>query len=419
MGVRRITGRQLTPLWKTMAESGTAVGILDIPFMPLVGLSKGFEISEWGPHDLIEGRVKAAPERVADLVKKEVAHPLSHDRLDAAGPDDYENLQRLISASLDGIRLRGSLTQSLLKETRPDLSLIAFTEIHHASHFLWHTVQPEHAVYAQDVFGNLLPIKPALKDIYREVDRQIGALIETCGEGATIMVFSLHGMQPCHGVPGFLSSLLCEKGFARLSDWSSQSWTERAIGLMAAAKRRSPNALKKLYYQTMPPTTTQRLARPTMMPGFDWNQTRAFSLPSDQHGWIRINLRGREAGGIVTVEQYEGLCHDLEQLMQSLATEDGKLLARKVIRTAPTVEDALGLRIPDLVVHWADEVFQAPLRIRDSSVVSQSAGRKFNGQHALEGFCILRGAADLHQDDSIRAEDIHRVMCKGLQNCRD
>lgn len=419
MGIQRITGQKLTPFWKTLAENGTTVGILDVPFMSLVGLSKGFEVSEWGPHDPLEGRVDAAPARVADLISNQVAHPLSYDRLDVGGPDDYENLQRLISASLDGIRLRGSLAESLLKETRPHLSLIAFTEIHHAAHFLWPTVQPEDEVYAKDEFDNLRTIKPALKDIYREVDRQMGALIETFGEGATIMVFSLHGMQPCHGMPAFLSPVLCEKGFARLADWNSQSWTERAIGLMAAAKRRSPTALKKLYYKTMPPTVTQRLARPTMMPAFDWNQTRAFSLPSDQHGWIRINLRGREAKGIVPLDEYEALCRDLEQLMRSLTAEDGKLLVRRVIRTAEHGEDAIGLRLPDLVIHWEHEVFRAPLRIRGSSVVAQPVGRKFNGQHALEGFCILRGAEDLHQGDSIRAEDIHRVMCKGLQDCRD
>ena len=172
-------------------------------------------------------------------------------------------------------------------------------------------MEPEHEVYAENGFGSLRPIKPALKEIYREVDRQMGKLIESFGAGATILVFSLHGMQPCHGVPAFLSPLLCEKGFARLADWNSQSWTERAIALMAAAKRRSPTALKKLYYKTMPPTATQRLARPTMMPAYDWKQTRAFSLPSDQHGWIRINLRGREAGGSVPVEQYEALCTNL------------------------------------------------------------------------------------------------------------
>ncbi|MCM3870975.1 MAG: alkaline phosphatase family protein [Pyrinomonadaceae bacterium] len=419
MGIQRITARQLTPFWKAQAENGNTVGVLDVPFMPLIGLSEGFEVSEWGPHDLIDGRVNAAPAKVASLISNQAPHPLSHDRLDAGGPDDYQNLERLVSASLEGIRLRGSLAQALLKETRPDLSLIAFTEIHHAAHFLWHTVEPEHEVFSRNGFDNHRAIKPDLREIYCEVDRQIGDLIETLGAGTTIMVFSLHGMQPCHGVPTFLLPLLCEKGFARLADWNSKSWTERGIALMAAAKRRSPAALKKLYYKTMPPTATHRLAQPTMMPSYDWSQTSAFSLPSDQHGWIRINLRGREASGIVPLGEYEVLCHELEQLIRSLTSEDGKPLARRVIPTTDRVKEAIGLRIPDLVVHWEDEVFRAPLRIRGSAVVSQPLGRKFNGQHALEGFCIARGAADLYQGDSIRAEDLHRIMCRSLEDTRD
>jgi predicted AlkP superfamily phosphohydrolase/phosphomutase len=415
MGIRRVTGRQLTPFWKALAANGTTIGVFDIPFMPVVGLSKGFEVSEWGPHELLEGRVQAAPDRVANLMSSHPGHPLSSDRLDAGGPDDYENLQRLISASLEGIRHRGSLVRSLLTATRPHLSLIAFTEIHHAAHFLWHTVEPDHEVYKTQVFDSLRPIKPTLKDIYREVDRQIGALIETFGQGLTILAFSLHGMQPCHGVPAFLAPLLCEKGFSQLADWQSQSWSERAIALMGAAKRRSPTALRKLYYKLLPATTTQRLARPTMLPAYDWNRTRAFSLPSDQYGWIRINLRGREAAGIVSTDQYAGLCRELEQLIRSLATEDGKPLAREIIRTANSGADSLGLNLPDIVVHWEHEVFRAPLRIRGSSVVSQPVGRKYNGQHALDGFCILRGAADLHQDESIRAEDIHRVISRSLE----
>lgn len=416
MGIRRVTARQLSPFWKKMSANGSTFGVLDVPFMPLVGLSRGFEVSEWGPHDLLEGRAEAAPKPVEKLLSDHEAHPLSYDRLDAGGPDDYENLERLVSASLEGIRLRGSLAQTLLAETRPNISLIAFTEIHHAAHFLWHTVEPEHPVYSKKLFGDLSPMEPALKEIYREVDRQIGTLIETFGEQATVVVFSLHGMQPCHGVPAFLSPLLCEKGYARLADWNSQSWTERMIALIAGAKRRSPTALRKLYYRTVPATTTQRLARPTMMPAYDWSQTRAFSLPSDQHGWIRINLKGREVAGIVSAVEYEKLCTELEQLIRSLTSDDGKPLAREVIRTAERVEDALELRLPDLVVHWEDEVFRAPLHIKGSSVVSEPVGRKFNGQHALDGFCILRGNGDLHPGDSIQAKDIHRVICHGLDS---
>jgi predicted AlkP superfamily phosphohydrolase/phosphomutase len=187
---------------------------------------------------------------------------------------------------------------------------------------------------------------------------------------------------------------------------------------MAAAKRHSPTSMKKLYYKAMPTATTQRLARPTMMPAYDWTQTRAFALPTDQHGWIRINLKGREAQGIVSPEEYGELCKDLENLTRSLKRDDGKPLARTVIRTAGQVTDALKSRIPDLVVHWEDEVFASPLRIQDSEVVSHPTGQKYIGQHSLNGFCILRGPEELHDGDSLHAKDIHRLISKALADSR-
>ncbi|HWS55643.1 MAG TPA: alkaline phosphatase family protein, partial [Pyrinomonadaceae bacterium] len=50
MGLTRYRGRGLRPFWKELARGGVTVGVLDVPFAPLVGLSEGFEVSEWGAH---------------------------------------------------------------------------------------------------------------------------------------------------------------------------------------------------------------------------------------------------------------------------------------------------------------------------------------------------------------------------------
>src|SRR6185295_3680928 len=155
-----------------------------------------------------------------------------------------------------------------------------------------------------------------------------------CGPDTTVLVFSLHGMRPARGVPTFLEPLLCELGFARLAGWRQQSWRERSMTLLAGVKRRSPSALKSVYYRNLPAATTQRLARPTMMPAYDWEQTRAFSLPTDQHGWIRVNLAGREVQGSVSLAEYDKLRDELETSLRSLTTEAGKPLVREVVRTS-------------------------------------------------------------------------------------
>jgi len=253
-----------------------------------------------------------------------------------------------------------------------------------------------------------------LKEVYRAVDQQIAGLIDSVGGGASILVFALHGMRAASGFPAFLAPLLCERGFSRLANWSSQSWKTRALSLLATTKRHTPVALKNLYYELTPSAATYKLARPTMLSVYDWENTRAFSLPTDQYGWIRVNLVGREARGCVPQDQYEETCKQLEKMLLALTTESGQPLVEEVIRTSVNAASACGNPLPDLVVHWRDAAFMWPLKIRDSQVQVEFVGKKSTGQHTTEGFCIYRGDLDLGIDGVVAAKDLGRLMTAGL-----
>lgn len=415
MGLARYRSRGLRPFWKEL--EGVGVGVLDVPFAPLVGLDAGFEVSEWGAHDVLEGHTEFGPAEIAEVLTKEVApHPLSLDRLDAAGPEDCEALGRVAAGCAEGARLRGRLGARLMEETRPGLAVVVFTEIHHAAHHLWHTLAPGHGFYegngAREGAGRF---PTALAELCREVDAGLARLLEAAGPGAAVLVFSLHGMGPTRGIPNFLGPVLCERGFARLAGWRSLSWKGRAVSLLAGVKRRAPAGLKRLYYRTLPPSATQRLAQPTMMPAYDWPRTRAFSLPTDQHGWVRVNLKGREAAGVVPPAEYGRTLTEVEEMLRGLASEDGRPLVRDVLRTAEDSGRAVASRLPDLVVHWDEAAFDAPLRIRGTRLEAVPVGLKFTGQHAPEGFCVARGLKGLDGRDAVRAEDLHRLILETLR----
>lgn len=413
MSLNRNHGNNLEPFWKQIAGTGTSVGILDVPFMPMIGLAKGFEISEWGPHDILEARTQVTPENVAPIIERNSPHPLQK-RIQLDGPDDYRNLQLLGDACLQGIKLRGETARTLLAATSVGFALIAFTEIHHSAHYLWHTVEPSHRVYSRNGVGGLAETTPTQKEIFHELDQQIGALVEATGSDTRVIVFSLHGMRPAHGTPAFLPDLLCEIGLAKLADWKSQPWRGRALSLFGHLKRALPAPLRTIYYQLTPPNLTFKLARPTMLPAYDWSRTKAFALPTDQHGWIRINLEGRESAGIVPRDQYEILCDELEQIFRQLSSVDGEPLVRDVIHPSKTVDAAMSQRLPDLVIHWADGVFAPDLRIAGSNLSPQFISLKYMGQHGLEGFCIV-SKPDAWPEDHVRAQDMH-LLIKQLLN---
>ena len=415
MSLSRYNGRHLTPFWKSLAQQDIPIGVFDVPFALPVGMSRGFEVCEWWVHDSTDAGLQAGPAEILSVVKQAPAHPLSANRFVNTTPDSQSNLKELTAASVAGVRVRGALARTLIRKTRPRMSLLVFPEIHHASHQMWHTIEPDHQIYSGQELSNGSRPEPLLKDIYRAVDEQIAGLIDAAGSEASIMVFALHGFRPALGFPAFLGPLLCERGFSRLANWSSQSWTKRALSLLAITKRHTPVALKNLYYEMTPSAATHKLARPTMLPAYDWANTRAFSLPTDQYGWIRVNLIGREAQGSVPLDRYEETCEQLEKLLLGLVNEDGQPLVEDTVRTAANAEGALRNPLPDLVVHWHDAAFAWPVKIRDSKVQVEPVGKKSTGQHASEGFCIYRGSHDWGTNGVVTAKDLGRLITGSLE----
>jgi len=153
-----------------------------------------------------------------------------------------------------------------------------------------------------------------------------------------------------------------------------------------------------------------------MLPAYDWQNTRAFSLPTDQYGWIRINLMGREAAGIVPTHEYEDLCSQLTAMLLTLTSETGESLVNDVLRTAPDAESARVNPLPDLVIHWRDAAFFPSLKIKGSEVMPDRVSKKTTGQHSPLGFCIHRGSQDAGVNGQIAAKDLWRLMAAGIVN---
>ena len=156
-----------------------------------------------------------------------------------------------------------------------------------------------------------------------------------------------------------------------------------------------------------------------MLPGYDWSRTRAFALPSDQHGWIRVNLEGREAGGIVKAAGYDDLCQELATLVKNMRDDAGRSLAERVGRTAADVDDAMTSPLPDLVVHWTDAALGSPLRIRGSRLTADTIGQKYTGQHAFDGFCIHNGRTARAAGPTVAAMGLGAEFVEAVRNATE
>jgi predicted AlkP superfamily phosphohydrolase/phosphomutase len=402
MRVAPVRTEMLRPFWAGLED--TTVGVLDIPLAPHVGLKRGFEVTEWGPHYVMQGHISVSPPEVAAAIEED--HPFASGRVQALTPDDRMETAALASGCIEGAALRGALAERLLDHARPDVTVIAFPETHRVAHDLWHTVEPDHPFYA-DLPANGHDASPGLVDVYREVDRQIGRLIDAAGDDTAVLAFSLHGMRPSRGVTSLLEPVLSELEFTQSPRGGGRSAGALARGALAAVKRSTPSALKRLYHRHVPRDTRFRLAAPTMLPVLDWSRTRAFALPSDQHGWVRVNLRGREAAGAVTPQDYERTCEELREALAELRTEDGRALVEAVEMADPS--GAPPPLLPDLLVHWTDAAVDRPVRVSDPAVEAWPLVPDRTGQHRAEGFCLARGL-DGPLGELLEASEMHRVL---------
>ena len=403
----RLTTNHLTPFWELLRQQGYSIGILDVPFAPVIGIERGIEISEWGAHDRMRGHLVVSPGSRHDwLTRTAGQHPLGRGRVDIAGPQDWRALQKLATECCGGARLRGALAMRLLTEFSLDVLVAVFTEVHHASHYLWHTLDPLMRVTpGTDV--------PSLIEVYREVDRQIGHLIDRAGAEAMVLIFSLHGMRATRGIPMILDPLMRALALASADNWRAQTWPQRAQWVVSTIKHAAPNPLRRLYRKAT--SGTQRPPQPSVRLPYDWSGTAAFAIPTDQHGWIRLNLRGREARGLIDRAQYDGVCTQLDLVLRGLVTEKGSKIVEDVVRVGSETGSP-PTDLPDLVVHWGDEALADPLRIAAPRISARPTGTKFTGQHAPRGFFIHRPASgrSRHADDSVSADELHELIQAGL-----
>jgi predicted AlkP superfamily phosphohydrolase/phosphomutase len=363
MGVYPAPVDHLAPFWRRAAAAGRTVGILDVPFAPRPLATRGFEIAEWGAHDAILGRMHVAPASLAARVRAIGGeHPMTGPLDATAGGPGSDGV---LAGCLAGAGQRARLAEHLLREEAPELLLAVFTEVHRASHVLWHTAAPG---------------APGLVDLYREVDRHLGRLAAAAGDEAAVLVFSLHGIRATRGVPGLLDPLLRAVGLAAAG-------RESAVSTL---KRRMPSGVKRLYHRLVPRAMTLEVARSGLTPRYDWARTRAFPLPTDQHGWIRVNLAGREAEGIVPPARYGATCAEIEVLLGDLRTGDGEPVVHRVIRTAGDDPATAPARLPDLIVHWAPRANAGPFRLRTPALACELGAPRLTGQHAPDGFWVLR-----------------------------
>jgi predicted AlkP superfamily phosphohydrolase/phosphomutase len=380
------------PFWDIFSRTGMRSMIFDVPATrPMKGFN-GVHIGGFGVEAPNWKRRPWPPDLVRDIKKRFGAHPL--ERWYQLRPQTLEEWGELQDKLISGACLKGAISKALLEEEPWDFFFTVYSESHWAGHYFWHVMDPSHPEHRTEegsVYGN------AILKVYQELDKALAGLEDLLTD-STILVFSNTGMGPNYSGVHLLSGVLERLGMGGKD-------TERGgIGKYLSFGKGRGNALPKIESTipqglidrvkfAMPERVWDTLTRRILHSGKDWRSSKAFAIPNDYAGAIRINLKGREPHGLVAPgREYDALCDFLiEEIGRLVNPDTGKEAVSRVVRVDRLYRGENLKELPDLVVQWAGD---APLRALYSPAIGTVSGLlldKRTGAHRPDGFLIAAG----------------------------
>lgn len=365
---QRIRGRdsfQVPPaLWDRLGRAGRRSLLID-PYdavEPRQVLGAG--VRGWQFTNRVALPVWSTPPRAHRQLARRFGRPRSGDEIfGRPRPADLLRLRRVL---LEAPGRVADAAGELLAGEQFDLVWIDFAAMHLAGHqFL--------DVDAVAATGGIekserADLQTALGDVYEAGDRALARVLSCLPANADIIVAAPSGMAAetdrSDLLPGMLTAVL-GGGAAEGSERGSWDlWRVRAA---------APTSLRRWVARVLPDRVALGLATNLFLTGMDWRHTRAFAVPNDPGGAVRLNLRGRERDGIVDPGQAEELEQEIATGLATFRDRDGAPSVAAVERASelepPGPASSL---LPDLVVRW---------RQRPSAAVSEVTSPEFGTVH--------------------------------------
>jgi hypothetical protein len=273
----------------------------------------------------------------------------------------------------------------LLDSAPWDFAIAVFGETHRGGHILW----PDGAG------GRAIPTD-ALLDVYRAVDEGLGEILAAPSlAGAGRIVFALHGMGPDpsqdHFVPEVMDRVNTSFRGSPAGGRSDAS-PRPAPAIVRRLREKVPAPIQNRIARSVPVAVRDAVVNRAIVAGHDWPHTPGFDLLADMHGYLRLNLRGREREGSLDRNGpvFPRYVDWLRRCFESLRIADtGEPLVGSVRLMSEAFPGRRVDRLPDVVVTWAGgpPVSRIESEVLGPVTARHSTGR--SGNHRRDGFCVV------------------------------
>lgn len=360
-------------IWQILSAKNYKVGSVHLPMTFPPEPVNGFMISGF---DTPPDENFTYPESLqAELLERypDYTHEKKWERRAGGGDDLFERNLDFISQSFD----RGyELAKFCGERYGWDVMMVLLKLVDNLQHKAWRYIDPR--TRDRSPKRRKLTIECLMK-----LDVSLGKLRALAEDhGASIMIMSDHGHGSLDG-KAQPNLLLSKWGYLGLRSSFSQAksrtslWWERLVRSKGSAPSAQAGALD------------HDLA-------FDWGKTKACVLHAGIYGFLYLNLKGRQPGGIVEPSEFESLRDEIRRRLLDATSKDRDGNLMKIFPEVLTPEEVYGCNrqdypwMPDLLLVPA-EGLAVVKKIRSRSPVRWVPLHRLEGTHRLHGVFVANG----------------------------
>lgn len=353
---------RLKPWWAQLANPALRACIFDVPkIWPFAGVN-GIQVLEWGAKSPADNP-KSDPPDLADAFNRRYGIHRG-TLLDEDVTESTAYFQTLLQALIESVRLRTEICLDLIRQESWDLFVHVFSETHSVGHRFIHLFEGD---TARGSGHEIAELRDALPLVYQEIDRGIGRIRAAAPANATIVSCAMHGMglNENSEVSELVPELLRRYSSVKMHAAKPLHRRLRAR-LFVAAHALTPSSVRDKVKHHLSQGMRKRVRMERLRRVHDqdnWPQMKAFSLPSDEGGFVRINLQGREPRGCVPPDDFDTVVAELTELFEELRDPSTDTPAVRRVRRVREEQGGVYVdALPDLVVEWT----RKPLRELES-----------------------------------------------------
>ncbi len=272
-------------LYDILPRFGKRAAIINVPVSyPPPKIPNGFAISSF-----LTPSIKSEFTHPASL-KEEVTRLVGEYIIDASTSDtNFRKMdkERVLERIYRMDKQRFELLKHFIREKGCDFIFAVIMGTDRMPHLFYRYFDKEHRNYQEDP-----KYRDALRDHYRFCDARIGEVRRLLDNQALLIVHSDHSVQRLDGRIN-LNQWLISEGYMKL--------------------KQRPSKLT-----------------PLAKVDVDWSRTRAWA--TGYTGQLYVNLKGREAQGVVPEDQYDSFLGELSEKLIAIPSEDGRKLQSKVFK---------------------------------------------------------------------------------------